>query len=62
MERRWEDKATTSSLAIVHAGVKPHLAFLNSRFIGQIPGKDDALLNSLENVQGHEEDVFGGSS
>ena len=58
MERRWEDKATTSLLAIVHAGVKPHLTFLILKFIGQIPGKDDALLNSLENVQGDEEDDF----
>ena len=44
------------SLAIVHAGVKPHLAFLISKFIGQVPGKDDALLNNLENDQGDEED------
>ena len=51
MERRWEDKATTSLLAIVHAGVKPHLAFLNLKFIGQVPGKDDALLNNLENFK-----------
>ena len=62
MERRWEDKATTSLLAIVHAGVKPHLAFLNLNFIGQFPGKDDALLNNLEYVQGDEEDYSGGSS
>ena len=62
MERRWEDKATTSLLAIVHAGVKPYLAFLNLKFIGQVPGKDDALLNNLEDDQGDEEDYFGGSS
>ena len=55
-DRRWEDKATTSSLANVHAGVKPHLSFLISKFIGQVPGKDDALLNNLENDQGDEED------
>ena len=43
------------SLAIVHAGVKPHLAFLILKFIGQDPGQDEALLNNLENVQGDEE-------
>ena len=59
MERRWEDKATTSILAIVHSGVKPNLAFLILKIIGQVPGKDEALLNNLENVQGDEEDHFG---
>ena len=47
MERRWKDKATSSLLAIVHAGVKPYLAFLNLKFIGQVPGKDDACSTTL---------------
>ena len=62
MERRWEDKATTSLLAIVHAGVKPYLAFLNLKFIGQVPGKDEALLNNLEIFKDSKRKNPGGSS
>ena len=49
-------------LAIVHAGVKPHFGFPHLKIHWTSPDKDDALLNNLENVQGDEEDYFGGSS
>ena len=44
-------EATTSSLAIVHPGVKPQIAILPSTFFGQNPVKDQALLNNLDGIK-----------
>ena len=40
----------------------PHFGFPHLKIHWTSPDKDDALLNNLENVQGDEEDYFGGSS